>query len=616
MRRDDPRRSRTYYATLVLASLGCWFCGTALAQKTGAVSEQIIADVAEPTGPGDIKVEGVGLVIGLQGTGSDPGPSWARDKLVGELRRNPDIKAETFLASKNNSLVLVKGVIPVGVSTEDRWNVEVELPPDSETTSLAGGFLMMTELREIRIAGGGPKEGRTLASAYGPILTGDAEDPENLKVGRVLSGAWSRKELPYILLVKEKHQSARTAKMLEDIINYRFFQRERGFQAKMAEAKQPSYLELRVPRLYHQNQIRYFQLIKQLPMVDNPSLREQRLEKWGKELLDPETAGISAIRLEGVGSAAAETLRNGLESPHAQVRFFAAEALAYLDDESCVNVLAEAIVQRPEFRAFALAALSAMEQPAATMKLRALMDEPDIEVRYGAFNALRTIDPTDSFLGRVRVYKQPERDPEEARDALAMRVPTFSSSRDKGPEDPFELYIVDSDGPPMVHVSRNRRREIVLFGSQQELVPPIVLGGTGPILLNASKFDESIQISRIEAGPYGLIDQTLTCSPDLLNVVRTICRLGGNYPQVIEILQAAHSQRNLAGAFIVDAAPRENSGYDDAQIGGVDVIKDNQVQQAGFEGESGDADSASEEGKKGGRGFGLLNRLRERTRRR
>ena len=36
------------------------------------------------------------------------------------------------------------------------------------------------------------------------------------------------------------------------------------------------------------------------------------------------------------------------------------------------------------------------------------MDEPDIEVRYGAFNALRTLDPTDSYLGRVRVLNDPK----------------------------------------------------------------------------------------------------------------------------------------------------------------------------------------------------------------
>ena len=63
---------------------------------------------------------------------------------------------------------------------------------------------------------------------------------------------------------------------------------------------------------------------------------------------------------------------------------------------------------QPKFRAYALAALAALDEPAAHMKLRKLMDEPSIEVRYGAFNALRTLDPTDPFLGLVRVMDRTE----------------------------------------------------------------------------------------------------------------------------------------------------------------------------------------------------------------
>ena len=44
------------------------------------------------------------------------------------------------------------------------------------------------------------------------------------------------------------------------------------------------------------------------------------------------------------------------------------------------------------------------------MKLRKLMDEPEIELRYGAFNALRTLDPHDPFLGLVRVIDEPKQE--------------------------------------------------------------------------------------------------------------------------------------------------------------------------------------------------------------
>src|SRR5262249_58039613 len=108
-----------------------------------------------------------------------------------------------------------------------------------------------------------------------------------------------------------------------------------------------------------------------------------------RELLDTSSAGVAAVVLEGLGSGSIEALQEGLKSPNHQVRFFAAEALAYLNDVSGVDALGETAIRRPEFRTYALAALASMDQAASHMKLRKLMDEPEIEVRYGAFNALR-----------------------------------------------------------------------------------------------------------------------------------------------------------------------------------------------------------------------------------
>src|SRR3954451_4380185 len=146
-------------------------------------------------------------------------------------------------------------------------------------------------------------------------------------------------------------------------------------------------------------------------MVDTPQLRAQRQEAWGRELLDPKTAGVAALKLEGLGGTAVETLKSGLNSPNAQVRFLAAEALAYLDDASGVDVLADTAAKQREFRSYALAALAALDQAAAHMALRKLMDVADVEVRYGAFDSLRRLDEGDPFLGRVRVLDDPA-DPE------------------------------------------------------------------------------------------------------------------------------------------------------------------------------------------------------------
>ena len=57
--------------------------------------DETIGDVATIFGT-DIKVEGVGLVIGLDGTGSEPAPSWQQKKLVDEMQKSGVEHPERF----------------------------------------------------------------------------------------------------------------------------------------------------------------------------------------------------------------------------------------------------------------------------------------------------------------------------------------------------------------------------------------------------------------------------------------------------------------------------------------------------------------------------------------
>jgi flagellar basal body P-ring protein FlgI len=518
-----------------------------------------------------IRVEGVGLVIGLDGTGSDPVPSPRRTELLDRMRKAQVPQAEKILESPNTSLVIVRGTIPVGVTTKDHWDIEVEVDPASTTTSLAGGFLMRTPLTIVQLIDGRDFEGQLVAEAYGPILTGTAAKPEDLRSGRILGGARAKKDLPYTLVLKEGRQGFRTADMLQKVVNLRFHQRKGIEQVGMAVAKTHEHLVLSVPKVYHHNQYRYFQVLERLPMIDTPELRAARQEKWTAELLDPKTAGQAALKLEGIGRNATESLKKGLESGHPQVRFFAAEALAYLNDPSGVDELAQAAVERPEFRAYALAALAALDHPASIMRLRGLMSQADPKLRYGAFDALRTLDPYDATLGKTRLLRDEPAEPDSADDAMQMRL-YAAPRRQPRPEDPFELYLVACDGPPLIHVARTRRREIVVFGRDQQLLTPVVLGGSGPILLNASTKDQQIEISRIGAGEDE--DLRLTCSRKLEEVLTALANLGAAYPDVLAILQAADRQKNLPGPLVVDSLPEPLPAYDAAQLAGVDATEE------------------------------------------
>lgn len=537
------------------------------AEKAAPKAEESVGDLADVFQNGETVVEGVGLVSNLNGTGGDAPDSWYRKQLLDEMSKAGVEQPARYLENKSFAMVIVKMRIPTGASPRDRFDVDLELPPASAVKSLAGGFLMPTRLRTVMVAGGGPKTGSDIALAGGPIMIGDAKDPTNGKVGRVLGGGRTRKDHPYQLLLKGDRRFIRNAGMIEKVVNARFNKSVHGQKKGAATAKTDAYLELRVPEVYHQNQERYFRVVQLLPMVDTPELREARVAATARELLDPKTSGVAALKLEALGASTADHLAAGLKSEDADVRFFAAEALAYLNEPAGVEVLGETAIQQPKYRAYALAALAAMEDFSARARLRRLMDEPDIEVRYGAFNALRTLDPTDAMLGQVRILDEPAGDEEDdAPDGMAIALASRPRAR---AADPFSLYIVESEGPAVVHVSRSRRSEIVVFGRGQYLEPPLVLG-QGDILLNAADKDDSVDISKIVPSEFGERDVKLRSSLELGDVIRSVARLGATYPDIVAIIEAADRQKNLPGPLFVDSVPQANMQYLNKAILGSD----------------------------------------------
>ena len=583
MRRTSPSRASGYGAAIACAALV--LTGAGGPRKKTEVPpkvEETISDVATIFGT-DVKVEGIGLVIGLDGTGSEPAPSWQQKKLNDEMQKSGIQHAEKLLKSPNISLVIVRALVPAGVSTKDRFDIEIELPQASATSSLANGYLMETRLAERVQTKEGDKDDKVIALGGGPVMIGSAAKPADAKIGRVLGGGRALADTPYVIQIKESRRSGKTSQLIENVVKQRFHQTEAGYNKGMAVAKTDFALELKVPKVYHHNQDRYHLIINYLHLVDNPSLREQRMQEWGKELLDPKKAGIAALRLEGLGPVAIPTLKQGLASADETVKFFSAESLAYLNDGDSAAVLADMAKRKPEFRSFALKAMAAMDQAASLLKLRALMSEPEAELRYGAFDALRTLDPNDPFLGKVPVLDSaPEPEPDND-----MAVQIAGQPRKKAQpraDDPFLMYVVDCEGPPMVHVTRSQRCELVAFGKGQKMLTPIVLGSGGPMLLNASDGDEKVQISKITSKTLDAPEVRITCGLDLAEVVRQMANLGASYPDSVVVLMTASTQKNLPGPLVFDGLPAANPAYYASQLAGAAPLKkDDSVKKTGAE---------------------------------
>jgi len=346
--------------------------------------------------------------------------------------------------------------------------------------------------------------------------------------GRVLGGGVALKSRPLALVLKPEHQSVLHSARIETAVNKRFHSFHKGVKIGVAKAKTDEYIELAVHPRYKDNIQRYISVVRSVALRETETERMRRLARLEEQLLDPVTSSRAALELEAIGSDSVPFLREALGARDPEVRFYAAEALAYLDESDAVDVLAETARQIPAFRVFALTALSAMDDISAYEHLRELLGVPSAETRYGAFRALRALNPLDVLVRGERMGGQ------------------------------FSYHVLDVAGPPMIHVTRSRRPEVVLFGRDQRLRCPLALEAGNQILIRGTSPGE-VAVSRFSVDQP---DQKRIVSDRVDAVIRAIIELGGTYPDVVQALQEAKASGALASRFEVDALPEAGRTYD------------------------------------------------------
>lgn len=491
----------------------------------------LIADIAYPWGLDYVKVEAVALVTNLDGTGEDPPSSPQRAALLDEMSRRRVEKPNAVLRSPDTALVLLRGYLPPGVQKGDKFDIEVRTPSRSQASSLRGGWVLPARMTELAVLGQQIRAGSVLASGEGAILVDPSagEDDSAATRGRILGGGVSKMDRNLGLRVGDEHQSAQMAILVAKAISDRFQTYDEGRKAGVAEAKTDEFVELQLHPRYKDNIGRFVRVVRSLPIRESNAEQQERLVLLEGQLLDPLTSAKAALRLEAIGGdLAVERLMAGLESDDAEVRFYAAESLAYLDRTEAVVPLAEAARDEPAFRAHALTALSAMDDVVAYDALRSLLGSQSAETRYGAFRALWAMNPSD---------------------------PMIRGEKLRGG---FSYHVLDAGGDPMVHVTRSGRPELVLFGGEQRFEPPMVLDAGADILVNGLTGDE-VTVSHFRPSK-PTIKRTVSNSVD--EVIRAIVEIGGDYPDVVQALQQAKREGSLKSRFQVDAIPRSGREYD------------------------------------------------------
>jgi flagellar basal body P-ring protein FlgI len=494
--------------------------------------DYLVGDLAVPYGLYPVKVEAVALVTGLKHTGSDPRPGPQRQELLGQMQKQGVVSPNALLASGNTSLVLVRGVLRPGIQEGDHFDLEVRVPSQSDTTSLRGGWLMPVDLQEMQVMSDNHiHSGKVLGAAQGPLMVDPAAKGKTDRVqlcrGIVLGGGTCKKSRNLGIVLKPEKQSIRNASRVETAVNSRFFKYDKGIKTGTARAKTDQFVELKVHPKYKDNIDRYVQVIRALPLKESEAEQAERVAKLEKQLFDPQTSSQAALELEAIGKQGADTLRKALKAGDPEVRFYAAESLAYLDETGEADVLARIAKEQPAFRVFALAALAEMDDVSASESLRELLNVPSAETRYGAFRALWTMNHTDPLVRGENLGGQ------------------------------FGYHVLDTSGPPMIHVTKSKRPEIVLFGANQEFSTPLAVEAGNQILVTSNKPGEIIVSRFVIHEP----DQKRFVSTRIDDVIRAIVALGGSYPDVVQTLQEAKAHGCLAGRFEVDALPEAGRSY-------------------------------------------------------
>ena len=503
-------------------------------EPANAIKTKLIGHLAIPYNMHPLRVEAVGLVSNLPGTGSDPAPGPQRAALVAEMQTRGVKTPSAVLSSKNTSLVLVQAYLRPGIQKGDAIDVEVRTPSRSETTNLRGGYLLPTRLKELAVMDDSMiHEGTPLAEAQGAILVNplakEGNDVVGLCRGRILGGGRARISRPLALVIPDSsNQKLTTINQMVDAINKRFHKNDKGIQSGVAKAIRKEYIELAVHPRYKDNIERYVRVVRAIALRETPSEQADRIALLKSRLLDPDTAADAALQLEAIGRDGIETLREGLKCRDLEAKFFAAEALAYLDQSEAAAPLGDVARREPAFRVFALTALSAMEDRAAYEELCSLLGLASAETRYGAFRALWAMNPADPLVAG---------DP---------------AIRD------FHYVVLDPGGPSMIHTTRSRRPEIVLFGKNQQFAGRVAINAGSKIMVTSASPD-GISVARFAVNEP---DQKRLVSNQVDQVIRAIVELGGTYPDVVQALEEAKGAGMLPSRFEVDALPEAGVPYE------------------------------------------------------
>ena len=168
-----------------------------------------------------------------------------------------------------------------------------------------------------------------------------------------------------------------------------------------------------------------------------------------------------------------------------------------------------------------MTALASLSEPAAGNALNQLLHVQSAETRYGAFRALREHSPDDTGVEGQWLA------------------------------DDFYFHVIPSTADSMLHLSRSKRPEIVLFGEQQAVSDNFLYVETG--LTIQALGNGKVKIIRY-LPHQGEIRKT--CSAQLAELIPQLADLGCDYTVLVNLFRETMNSDMLQTRLVVNAVPR------------------------------------------------------------
>jgi flagellar P-ring protein precursor FlgI len=275
---------------LLLATIGI----LALAEQAEARSVTILRNICRVKGQEENVLHGLGLVVGLNGTGEANDPQTMRAiaralEVTGSpipQQGMPGAAAfDELRKMKNVSLVWVTARIPgTGARRGDKIDCEVSA---INGKSLAGGRLMMAAMQGPNI-----QDRKVYALAEGAINLDNAEQP---MVGRIFAGCQLEEDVftpfqenGFITLILDKnHANFQTATEIATAIRQNYFQNDEH----AVQAKNASNIVVKIPESYLVDPVDFISnLLEQQVYNPEPESRVVINQRTGSIVIDGDVA--------------------------------------------------------------------------------------------------------------------------------------------------------------------------------------------------------------------------------------------------------------------------------------------------------------------------------------